>query len=279
MMRTLEGDIRIDDRPPQHVLLSNLTTSTVFVHTKEALEFQRRISLLLDGVILDGSVVYVDSPKGAVVAFSPNRPARSALHRLLSGGDPEIASALSRPASVPSTDVEHATLDTLGDESSRSLVAPGLAAAADLDDEGRTEELEMTPKGLAAAKATTKAPQVVTAVHRGEPCDEAAAPIGSQAAPIDSRIPSLHGDVVSFETAAQFQTQFKSSMLHGAIVAKGPALPLGTQRVVRLSVAGVRQTLRLSGVVRFLGEGTVGLMIESFSVVKPELRLFASIVG
>ena len=54
----------------------------------------------------------------------------------------------------------------------------------------------------------------------------------------------------------------------GGLIVRSAPLPIGTQKMVRLTIPGLPEPLSLSARVGFVGSGTVGLMIDSFSKYK-----------
>lgn len=66
--------------------------------------------------------------------------------------------------------------------------------------------------------------------------------------------------------------QFKSNIMHGGIIARSSPLGVGTFHVIKLAIPGVMEMLELRARVGFVGDGTVGFMIDSFPVEKPRLE-------
>jgi hypothetical protein len=83
---------------------------------------------------------------------------------------------------------------------------------------------------------------------------------------IEMALPILEEDgTLEFASAADYRAQYQSDIVKGGLVARSPPLPLGTQRMVRLNVPGAKTAVAVSVRVGFVGSGTVGLMIDSFS--------------
>lgn len=86
-------------------------------------------------------------------------------------------------------------------------------------------------------------------------------------------LPELGPDgLLRFGAAGDFALQFKSNIMHGGIIARSSPLGVGTFHVIKLAIPGVMEMLELRARVGFVGDGTVGFMIDSFPVEKPRLE-------
>ena len=92
----------------------------------------------------------------------------------------------------------------------------------------------------------------------------------------DDELPRLDGQTLRFASVSQFRSQYKANIMHGALVVSGPPMPIGSQVPLDLLIPGVEAPPHISGHVRFLGEGTVGVMIDSFGLVKQQLEALVS---
>lgn len=91
-----------------------------------------------------------------------------------------------------------------------------------------------------------------------------------------STLPTLVEGVVQFARAADFAAEFRTNLQHGGIIARSTPLSIGSMHALRLVVPGVREALQLRARVGFLGEGTVGFMIDSFPLERPRIEAVLS---
>lgn len=87
-----------------------------------------------------------------------------------------------------------------------------------------------------------------------------------------STLPTLAEGIVQFARAADFAAEFRANLQHGGIIARSTPLSIGSMHALRLVVPGVRETIQLRARVGFLGEGTVGFMIDSFPLERPRIE-------
>lgn len=87
------------------------------------------------------------------------------------------------------------------------------------------------------------------------------------------RFPELrHDGTLRFEAPADFSDQFRASIIHGGIIARSAPLSVGSMRTVRLVVPGIEAQVELRLRVGFVGEGSVGFVIERFPLERPHLE-------
>jgi hypothetical protein len=89
-------------------------------------------------------------------------------------------------------------------------------------------------------------------------------------------LPTLVEGVVQFARAADFAAEFRSNLQHGGIIARSTPLSIGSMHALRLVVPGVRDVIQIRARVGFLGEGTVGFMIDSFPLERPRIEAAVS---
>lgn len=134
-----------------------------------------------------------------------------------------------------------------------------------------------TPVAAAPVAATPVAAAPVAAAPVAA-APVAAAPPSPVAPPrsasvIPPGLPELGPDgLLRFGAAGDFALQFKSNIMHGGIIARSSPLGVGTFHVIKLAIPGVMEMLELRARVGFVGDGTVGFMIDSFPVEKPRLE-------
>ncbi len=83
---------------------------------------------------------------------------------------------------------------------------------------------------------------------------------------IEVQLPELEDDgTLSFASPASFKAQYTTDILKGGLMARSPPLPIGTQKMIRVTIPGMAEVVAVSAHVGFVGGGTVGLMIDSFA--------------
>jgi hypothetical protein len=124
-------------------------------------------------------------------------------------------------------------------------------------------------------RASTSAPALVAAapVTAAPRATSVAAPSASTS---PSTLPTLVEGVVQFARAADFAAEFRSNLQHGGIIARSTPLSIGSMHALRLVVPGVRDVIQIRARVGFLGEGTVGFMIDSFPLERPRIEAAVS---
>ena len=90
---------------------------------------------------------------------------------------------------------------------------------------------------------------------------------------VPGRFPELRLDgTLRFGAPADFSDQFRASIVHGGIIARSAPLSLGSVRTVRLVIPGIEAHVELRLRVGFVGEGSVGFLIERFPSERPRLE-------
>lgn len=180
---------------------------------------------------------------------------------------------------------------------SSGLPAPGVGAPPQRVAPARTASVAARPEAP-AARASTAAPAASSSAPAASaprasssapaPAAPAPAPVAparprapsSVAAPsasaTPSTLPTLVEGVVQFARAADFAAEFRSNLQHGGIIARSTPLSIGSMHALRLVVPGVRDVIQIRARVGFLGEGTVGFMIDSFPLERPRIEAAVS---
>jgi hypothetical protein len=98
--------------------------------------------------------------------------------------------------------------------------------------------------------------------------------------PMASELPVLEdGDVVRFESLAQFATQYRLNIAQAAIVVRAKALPLGATKRLKLLIPKVEETVTFEGRVQFGHDNLVGFAIDDLAAQKATLIRILSGVG
>jgi hypothetical protein len=100
-------------------------------------------------------------------------------------------------------------------------------------------------------------------------------PAAAPPAALPGDLPVLEPDGVTlrFGSADQYRTQHKANIQHGGIIVRASPLAIGTQKFLGIEVPG-RERYTVSARVTFIGEGTVGFVIDSFAIHKAQLKSF-----
>ncbi len=125
------------------------------------------------------------------------------------------------------------------------------------------------------APAPVAAQRTPSVAQAATPAPAAASPVAPprSASVVPPGLPELGPDgLLRFGAAGDFALQFKSNIMHGGIIARSSPLGVGTFHVIKLAIPGVMEMLELRARVGFVGDGTVGFMIDSFPVEKPRLE-------
>jgi hypothetical protein len=111
-----------------------------------------------------------------------------------------------------------------------------------------------------------------SAASRGEPRVPFAqpAPVGSP------ELPLLEADGVTlrFQSITQYKTQHRANIAHGGIIVRSGPIPIGTQKFIGIQIPG-KDRYTVSARVTFIGDGTVGFVIDSFPIHRAQLKAFA----
>jgi hypothetical protein len=173
------------------------------------------------------------------------------------------------------------------------LPAPGAGAAQQRVAPARAASVAPRPDAPAARASTAAPPASAGAPAASAPRASSSAPAPIAAAPVaaaprlpsvaapgasaaPSTLPTLVEGVVQFARAADFAAEFRSNLQHGGIIARSTPLSIGSMHALRLVVPGVRDVIQLRARVGFLGEGTVGFMIDSFPLERPRIEAAVS---
>ncbi len=90
--------------------------------------------------------------------------------------------------------------------------------------------------------------------------------------PTADALPVLHEDQLRFGSRAFFVEHFRTQIAFGGIIARSAPRTIGSMHPVKIVVPGIASSVDVRARVGFLGDGTVGLMIDSFPVEKPRLE-------
>lgn len=95
-------------------------------------------------------------------------------------------------------------------------------------------------------------------------------------APVSGDLPALEPDGVTlrFQSKGQYREQHRTNIQHGGIIAQAAAIALGTQRFISIEIPG-HDRYTVSARVTFIGDGSVGFVIDSFAMHRAQLRAFA----
>ncbi|MFO0725440.1 MAG: hypothetical protein U1E65_16775 [Myxococcota bacterium] len=154
---------------------------------------------------------------------------------------------------------------------------PRAPTPARLDLEGATNLvlIPSAPPPPAPPAPPASPPRAASVAMAPAPAAPTPAPrsASTAAGPASTSLPELGVDgMLRFQAAGDFAQQFRSNIVHGGIIARSTPLGVGSFHVLKLTVPGIRETLELRARVGFVGDGTVGFMIDSFPVEKPRLE-------
>lgn len=266
--------------------IANLTRASVFVETGEKLRVLEPVRLALQELELEAEVGLVaTNPAGIVLAFRAPEEARERIEGLIARTR-VLATGLDEPwseATVPGDEGDIGLAIAAAQAAEQGKVTDTLAGVAPAAATGEFNAL--TPNPFASITPTPFASQTPTPfadiAHKGvaaipvpkPEASESGAPADAAAASVEATLPELAPDgTLRFASASAFQTQFETNLVHGGIVARSTPLPIGSQKVLRFSVPGVSDEVQLSARVGFVGQGTVGFMIDTFAVHRPRLE-------
>ena len=163
------------------------------------------------------------------------------------------------------------------------VLSAEIMAAAELDDaDPEDPETYREPETRPEAGAEALASEVGLGA-RGPSAEFAGTPeapteaLGGDAAsavsePMGLPVLGADGSSVQFPSAASFLEQYDTHISRGGLVVVSAPLTIGAQHTLRFSVPGLSEVVEVGSQVGFVGDGTVGFMIESFAVNKPKLE-------
>jgi Tfp pilus assembly protein PilZ len=220
-------------------------------------------------------VLIPDPPRIAPVPpmHTPVSNAALALARASSGARlRQVGPPGSPPMSTVPKSPTPANLQALGamlEEMEKDLSLPASLASAQPISVQQTSgpQIRSRTPSVVASGLPAPSPRVASAVHMPPP-RPAPAPAPD--------LPHLEGDGVTlrFASAEQYKSQYKANVAHGGIIVRATPLPIGTQKFLGIEIPG-RERYTVSARVTFIGEGTVGFVIDSFPIHKAQLRNFA----
>lgn len=258
---------------------SYLTRASVFLETTEPMRVHDELRLSLGELELDAEVGLVSrDPAGVVAAFSVPVAAEAALLRLLG------------PRPSPSKAEEPWSESTVPGEAGDIEMAMAAARAAGADTASNAaqspfatgEFRALTPNPFASLTPTPFSDVVppgstiesadVPSSRATEPPAPAASRTGTETGG-EGSLPELTADgTLRFASATAFQTQFSANLVHGGVVARSGPLPIGSHKMLRFEVPGATESVQVSARVGFVGQGTVGFMIDTFALQRPRLE-------
>lgn len=266
---------------------ANLTHASLFLETSEKLAVHDRVKLSIQELELEAEVGLVSvNPSGLVMSFR----APAGIHERLEGLIARVrvlGSGADEPWSertVPGDEADIAAATMAAREAAHGNATDSVSASGLPGPTG--EFAALTPNPFASQTPTPFSEiEMDRAAHRTsdviEPSVSAtmevalrleSIPPGEPASP-EASLPELAADgTLRFASARAFQAQFATNLVHGGIVARSSPLPIGSQKMLKFSVPGVSDDVQLSARVGFVGQGTVGFMIDTFAVNRPRLE-------
>lgn len=213
---------------------------------------------MLDEVRRDlGSLTPVP-PAQPIVLSTPPAPAAAPRPRpgSTTGRDRLAAGGQASPDRAPMSGLPPPSAPRISPARSPSAIGGGLAGQAQV----------ATPAPVLARAPSTVAPARAPSTIAVTP-----APAGGSA-----DLPLLENDGVTlrFASADQYRSQHKANIAHGGIIVRSSPLPIGTQKFLGVEIPG-RERYTISARVTFIGDGTVGFVIDSFPIHKAQLKAFA----
>lgn len=263
----------------------HLTRASVFLETSEPMQIRDRLELGLADLQLEAEVGFVSrEPAGLVAAFRVPSTAEAALEALL--GPAAASSPAEEPwseATVPGEtgDIERLAAAAAADAASADAASVDTASSAAQSPFATGEFRALTPNPFASLTPTPFSDVVLpgSTVERAEapsaratepPAPAAKAATGTGG---EGSLPELAADgTLRFASASAYQAQFAANLVHGGVVARSGPLPIGSHKMLRFEVPGVSVDVQVSARVGFVGQGTVGFMIDTFPLQKPRLE-------
>lgn len=314
----MHADIERADGTSFRATLANLTGSSVFVKGETALAFRSLVVLRFEGVTLPGEVALVSrDPLGFVVAFAVPAEHRLTFGALIEMVEPlPDASWVERTEPGPTEEraAPQPIIAPLRGAPPMPLppLLPPIAPPRSASRVSTAPVPPANPSGLPArapsavtrsgsqlpAPSITPRPRAPT-LPPIQPSLPAAAPSGSSrpsasvtpappiaavarapsVAPPNPAVPQLGADDrLQFPSARAFMAHYKTQIAFGGIIAQSAPRAIGSMHEITLVIPGV-DTLVLRARVGFVGETTVGFMIDSFPVEKPRLEALLARVG
>lgn len=265
MPRPVSVEITPQDGPAFFAEIANLTARSMFVKTELPLRFRDRVSITFFDVTFAGEVVHrnTNAPAGAVVIFEAPQPVRDAINATLDevenlDAHQELFAERTAPYGLSEQDIiDLATPDPAPDDDpDTSRYAP----TEDVSILDPVEEALPMDAIIDEAVAGSSAPARVTGEAGG----------GS------SPLPALADDgvTIAFSSPLQYRTQYEANIAYGGIIVRGQPLPIGMQKFLAIQIPG-RARYTVGARVTFIGDGTIGFMIDSFPIHRTALKGFA----
>lgn len=173
-----------------------------------------------------------------------------------------------------------ANLEALGamlEEMEKDLSIPAPLASAQpisVQQTSGPQARSRTPSVVASSGLPAPSPPRVSSAVHVPPANGAPPPRSNSTLAPD--LPQLESDGVTlrFFSADQYKAQYRANVAHGGIIVRATPLPIGTQKFLGIEIPG-RDRYTVSARVTFIGEGTVGFVIDSFPIHKAQLKNFA----
>lgn len=255
---------------------AHLTHASVFLETQERLGIGDRLHVSLAGLELDAEVGFVSSsPAGVVAAFRPSPESESLLEALIGR-----VRTRSRPSLAPDEPWGEKTVPGDADEvEMAAATALAREAAADtansaaLSPFGTGEFRALTPNPFSSQTPTPFSDVALPRVPMAAPEPAPPAAAADAPSPTEGSLPELTADgTLRFASPGAFKSQFDANLVHGGVVARSTPLPIGSHKMLRFEVPGVASDVQVSARVGFVGQGTVGFMIDTFALQRPRLE-------
>jgi hypothetical protein len=241
------------------VEIANVTDRSAFLMTRERLAFRDTLKVTFDSMELVGEVVYVaqEEPRGGVVVFDAPPQVAARLKSLISKAEVLTASA---PDELWADATEPAPADTPTDVPTASAIEAGLLQAALLDHSTTSKTLD------GVLDEETDEHDEDAFYYGSNPSVSVSVQVEHEDTAAGGQLPELGADgILAFASAEDYRAQYASDIMNGGLIVRSPPLPIGAQKMIRLRIPGAQETLAVSARVGFVGNGTVGLMIDSFA--------------
>lgn len=260
---SVQAEVQPPDSPSFRATLANLTQSTVFVKTERDFPFRTHLLVRVAGLVLKSEVAFsVHAPtRGVVVTFRAEPAELKLLAQLVSHIEVIGASGQQEPwveRTVPGADEMSAEIVR---PPPRDFQAPQHESTNDISAPWERREstpYEETPFDQMGVHVPASAPMPRTV-------SQAKAAVGSE-------LPTLKDGTLHFAKVSDFEMQWRSTIMHGGLIARSSPLTIGSQHVIKLSVGGAKDTTQISARVGYVGSGTVGFVIDGFAHEKPKLE-------
>jgi len=257
--------------------VANLTPNTLFVRTAQPLGFREVMRIELLGHTVRAVVIFAcGAPRGAVLWFECPAALRAAVREVMPKVPVESPPRVDAESWREITNVEGnaesppaAPFDTTDSSSaSEALEAPWSETSSVASDERfdgeDTGPLELEPADLGPERP---APAPAASPPEEPAAEPASATPGGSTLPLIAR----DGCTVRFDDLEAYREQYASHLAHGGLVARAEPMPVGTQRMLVLSVPGSKD-YTVSARVVFNQPGVVGFMLDSIGLHRERLK-------